>query len=93
MEINSFVMGAEIDGVITKFPGIAVKYKKNRCLGLGNNTLYYVSSVQAGGLLQLVAAPDLPPTQAPNPILTESDVVEPPLPAVVVKSQLLTLTM
>ncbi|KAL7217858.1 hypothetical protein ACSBR2_011147 [Camellia fascicularis] len=86
VEINSFVMGAEIDGVITEFPGTAAKYKKNRCLGLGNNTPYYMSPVQAGGLLQLMAAPDLPPAQAPNPILTESDVVEPPLPAVVVKS-------
>ncbi|KAF5949464.1 hypothetical protein HYC85_011457 [Camellia sinensis] len=44
-----------------------------------------MSPVQAGGLLQLMAAPDLPPAQAPNPILTDSDVVEPPLPAVVVK--------
>ncbi|KAL7217853.1 hypothetical protein ACSBR2_011143 [Camellia fascicularis] len=86
VEINSLVMGAEIDGVITEFPGTAAKYKKNRCLGLGNNTPCYMSPVQAGGLLQLMAAPDLPPAQAPNPILTESDVVEPPLPAVVVKS-------
>ncbi|XP_028084146.1 glycerophosphodiester phosphodiesterase GDPDL1-like [Camellia sinensis] len=29
VEINSFVMGAEIDGVITEFPGTAAKYKKN----------------------------------------------------------------
>ncbi|THG01479.1 hypothetical protein TEA_010309 [Camellia sinensis var. sinensis] len=92
VEINSLVMGAEIDGVITEFPGTAAKYinffssYENRCLGLGNNTPYYMSPVQAGGLLQLMAAPDLPPAQSPNPILTESDVVEPPLPAVVVKS-------
>ncbi|GMP52278.1 hypothetical protein CsSME_00018166 [Camellia sinensis var. sinensis] len=86
VEINSYVMGAEIDGVITEFPGTAAEYKKNRCLGLGNNTPYYMSPVQAGGLLQLIAAPDLPPAKAPNPILTDSDVVEPPLPTVVAKS-------
>ncbi|KAL6975232.1 glycerophosphodiester phosphodiesterase [Sarracenia purpurea var. burkii] len=83
VEINSFVMGAGIDGVITAFPGTAAKYKRNRCLGLGNSTPSYMSAVQPGSLMQLISPQDLPPAEAPNPILTETDVVEPPLPAVV----------
>ncbi|MCD9646700.1 hypothetical protein HAX54_036758 [Datura stramonium] len=48
VEINNYIAGAGIDGVITDFPGTAARYR----------------------------------TEAPNPILTESDVVEPPLPPV-----------
>ncbi|KAA8523597.1 hypothetical protein F0562_010020 [Nyssa sinensis] len=83
VEINSYVMEAGIDGVITDFPGTAVKYRRNRCLGLGNKTPAYMSPVQAGSLLQLIPPQILPPAEAPNPILTESDVVEPPLPSAV----------
>ncbi|XP_057473817.1 glycerophosphodiester phosphodiesterase GDPDL3-like isoform X1 [Actinidia eriantha] len=82
VEINSFVMGAGIDGVITEFPGTAAKYKKNKCLGLGDKTPPYMSPVQPGSLMQLITPQYLPPAEAPKPVLTESDVVEPPLPTV-----------
>lgn len=41
-----------------------------------------MSPVQPGSLLGLIAPQFLPPAEAPNPVLTESDVVEPPLPPV-----------
>lgn len=84
-EINTFFQSAEIDGVVSEFPGTAAKFKKNKCLGLGTKTPQYASPVQPGGLLQLITPAFLPPAQAPNPVLTEDDVAEPPLPDVVVK--------
>ncbi|KAF7145889.1 hypothetical protein RHSIM_Rhsim04G0015700 [Rhododendron simsii] len=84
VEINSFVMGAGIDGVVTEFPGTAVRYKKNRCLGLDSKTPNYMSPVQPGGLYQLITPSALPPAEAPYPLLTESEVVEAPLPPVAI---------
>ena len=45
-----------------------------------------MSPVQPGNLLQLVTPAYLPPAEAPNPYLTEADVVEPPLPPVAAKT-------
>ncbi|XAR56756.1 Glycerophosphodiester phosphodiesterase [Bertholletia excelsa] len=86
VEINNYVMGAGVDGVITEFPETAAKYKKNRCLGLGNKTPMYMTPVEPRGLYQLINPSALPPAEAPNPILTENEVTEPPLPPVVVKT-------
>ncbi|XP_059662426.1 glycerophosphodiester phosphodiesterase GDPDL3-like [Cornus florida] len=85
VEINSFVMGAGIDGIITDFPGTAVNYRRNKCLGLGDKTPPYMTPVLPGSLMPLITAQYLPPAEAPNPLLTESDVVEPPLPSGEVK--------
>lgn len=52
----------------------------NQCLGLGNNIPAYMSPVQPGSLVQLITADYLAPAEAPNPVLTEEDVLEPPLP-------------
>lgn len=41
-----------------------------------------MNPVQPGGLLPLITPDYLPPAEAPNPILTEADVTEPPLPPV-----------
>ncbi|XP_058209664.1 glycerophosphodiester phosphodiesterase GDPDL3-like [Rhododendron vialii] len=84
VEINSYVMGAGIDGVVTEFPGTAARYKKNRCLGLGSKTPSYMSPVQPDGLYQVIPPTELPPAEAPNPLLTESEVVEAPLPPVAI---------
>ncbi|KAL6315143.1 hypothetical protein AAG906_035351 [Vitis piasezkii] len=78
VEINSFVMGAGIDGVITSFPQTAASYKKNRCLKY-KNAPSYMSPVQPGSLMQVITSDDMPPALAPYPVLTESDVAEPPL--------------
>ncbi|XP_008227060.1 PREDICTED: glycerophosphodiester phosphodiesterase GDPDL3 [Prunus mume] len=81
VEINSFATGVNIDGVITDFPKTAARYKRNRCLSekvLPN----YMSPIQGASLIQVVTSDYLPPAEAPNPPLTASDVIEPPLPSV-----------
>eukprot|EP00261_Vitis_vinifera_P031590 XP_019072833.1 PREDICTED: glycerophosphodiester phosphodiesterase GDPDL4 isoform X2 [Vitis vinifera] len=78
VEINSFVTGAGIDGVITSFPQTAASYRKNRCLKY-KNAPSYMSPVQPGSLMQVITSDDMPPALAPYPVLTESDVAEPPL--------------
>ncbi|KAF5728439.1 putative glycerophosphoryl diester phosphodiesterase [Tripterygium wilfordii] len=80
VEINSYVEGAGINGVITEFPLTSARYKRNRCLG--SKTLpNYMSPVEPGGLMQVIALASMPPAEAPNPVLTEKDVTEPPLPS------------
>ncbi|KAH0709728.1 hypothetical protein KY290_011132 [Solanum tuberosum] len=81
VEINNYIVGAGIDGVITDFPRTAATYRRNRCLGYKHPSLYF-SPVETGGLLQFMSRQSLPPAEPPSPILTESDVVEPPLPPV-----------
>ncbi|KAL1821457.1 hypothetical protein DCAR_0417869 [Daucus carota subsp. sativus] len=82
VELNSFVVGADIDGVITEFPRTANNYRRNRCLGLGTNTPPYMTPVEPGSLLTVVLPQ--PPAQAPSPVLSDSNVLEPPLPSVAV---------
>ncbi|XP_022753067.1 glycerophosphodiester phosphodiesterase GDPDL3-like isoform X2 [Durio zibethinus] len=86
VEINSFYMGAGINGVITDFPKTSDRYRRNRCLNRGSKIPGYMSPVQPGGLWLLITLPYLPPAEAPNPYLTEGDVVEPPLPPVAAKT-------
>ncbi|KAI3928579.1 hypothetical protein MKW98_024180 [Papaver atlanticum] len=81
VEINSYVMGADIDGVITDFPATAASYKKSKCLE-AKELPPYMAPAQPGSLLQLVTTQYLPPTEAPNPSFTVADVSEPPLPPV-----------
>lgn len=50
------------------------------------DTPIYMAPVLPGGLVSLMEKPDLPPAEAPDPILTESNVIEPPLPPVVQRS-------
>ncbi|KAG6423851.1 hypothetical protein SASPL_114255 [Salvia splendens] len=79
VEINSHVSYYGINGVITDFPATAAKYKRNRCLAYKNMPLY-MSPVMPGSLIAIMAKQDLPPAEAPNPVLTADSVVEPPLP-------------
>ncbi|TKY46972.1 Glycerophosphodiester phosphodiesterase GDPDL4 [Spatholobus suberectus] len=81
VEINTYVQDAEIDGVITDFPKTANRYRRNRCLNLGNSTPPYMLPVAAGSLLQAIDESLLPPAIAPIPPLTEAEVTEPPLPS------------
>ncbi|CAM9003846.1 unnamed protein product [Rhodiola kirilowii] len=81
VELNSFVQGGEIDGIITAFPKTAASYKRNKCLAM-KPVPPYMQAVQPGALLGLIQPTSLPPAEAPYPVLKESDVNEPPLPAV-----------
>ncbi|WOG96058.1 hypothetical protein DCAR_0415388 [Daucus carota subsp. sativus] len=83
VELNSFVAGAGIDGVITDFPGTANKYRRNPCLSLGKDTPSYMTPVGPGSLLTV--SETQPPAVAPSPVLDVSDVTEPPFPSVAAK--------
>ncbi|RIA05611.1 hypothetical protein BRARA_K00129 [Brassica rapa] len=85
VEINSYVTGAGVNGTVTEFPFTAARYRRNRCLG-SKETPPYMAPVQPGGLLQVVNAASLPPAEAPNPVFTDADVTEPPLPPVTAKA-------
>ncbi|KAG5064752.1 hypothetical protein GLYMA_02G296400v4 [Glycine max] len=82
VEINTYITGAQIDGIITDFPKTADRYRRNKCLGLGDNKPTYMEPVQPGSLFGLITKEFLPPAEAPFPPLTESEVAEPPLPPV-----------
>ncbi|CAH9083630.1 unnamed protein product [Cuscuta europaea] len=82
VELNSFVFGeTPIDGVITGFPATADRYRRSYCMGY-KELPQYMQPVQPGSLLQLITPQLLPPTEAPSPTLTESDIAQPDLPAV-----------
>ncbi|CAN8230395.1 unnamed protein product [Cochlearia groenlandica] len=85
VELNSYVTGTVINGTITDFPLTAARYRKNRCLA-SKDLIPYMAPVQPGGLLGSVSSISMPPAQAPNPIFTDADVTEPPLPPVTAKS-------
>ncbi|CAN6987695.1 unnamed protein product [Brassica rapa subsp. trilocularis] len=85
VEINSYVTGPGINGTITEFPFTAARYRRNRCLA-SKETLSYMAPVQPGGLLEVVSPGSLPPAEAPNPVFTDADVTEPPLPPVTAKA-------
>ncbi|RDX91544.1 Glycerophosphodiester phosphodiesterase GDPDL4, partial [Mucuna pruriens] len=80
VEINTYVQDAGVDGIITDFPKTANRYRRNRCLNLGDNTPPYMEPVAVGSLLQNMDKSFLPPALAPAPPLTEAEVTEPPLP-------------
>jgi hypothetical protein len=54
-------------------------YAGNKCLNLGGKTPPYMRPVRAGDLYGLIAKQSLPPAYPP---LTNSEVIEPPLPPV-----------
>ncbi|EYU43134.1 hypothetical protein MIMGU_mgv11b015422mg [Erythranthe guttata] len=70
-----------IDGVVTPYPATAAEFTRNRCLGYKDAPLY-MRPPQPVGLIKYMTAQDLPLAKAPNPILTDKDVLEPPLPSV-----------
>ncbi|AQK72175.1 Glycerophosphodiester phosphodiesterase GDPDL3 [Zea mays] len=81
-QINAYVQGAKVDGIITDFPGTAHRYKLNSCTSMGNSAPLFMQPPQPGSLL-LTMAPDVqPPAAAPMPLLTDADVAEPALPPV-----------
>ncbi|KAL4554709.1 hypothetical protein LXL04_037311 [Taraxacum kok-saghyz] len=81
VEINTYVTGASVNGVITDYPATAAKYTRNRCLGLAaNDTPPYMSPASTGQLFSIMTPQFIPPAEAPSPILTDADVAEGPIP-------------
>ncbi|CAO2035411.1 unnamed protein product [Urochloa humidicola] len=80
VQINAYVKGAGVDGLITDFPATARRYKVNNCMNMGNSTPSFMAPVRAGELIETINKAAQPPALAPMPLLRDSDVVEPPLP-------------
>ncbi|CAD6260564.1 unnamed protein product [Miscanthus lutarioriparius] len=79
-QINAYVKGALVDGLITDFPATARRYKVNNCMNMGNSTPNFMAPAHPGDLIQIISKSAQPPALAPIPPLTESDVAQPPLP-------------
>ncbi|KAI3769170.1 hypothetical protein L6452_00270 [Arctium lappa] len=83
VEINSYVNGAKVDGVVTDYPSTSARYRRNRCLGLpANRTPTYMAPAAAGELFKFMAPQFMPPIGAPNPVLKDDDVAEEPIPPI-----------
>ncbi|RCV34072.1 hypothetical protein SETIT_7G133500v2 [Setaria italica] len=80
VQINAYVKGAGVDGLITDFPATARRYKVNSCMNMGNSAPIFMAPPRAGDLMQIISKLAQPPALAPMPLLTDSDVAEPPLP-------------
>ncbi|XP_013622594.1 PREDICTED: glycerophosphodiester phosphodiesterase GDPDL4-like isoform X1 [Brassica oleracea var. oleracea] len=85
VEINTHVTGAGVSGTITEFPLTAARYKRNRCVARKDTPVYMIP-VPPAGLLEIVSPTFLPPAEAPNPVFTDADITEPPLPPVTAKA-------
>ncbi|KAK9057203.1 hypothetical protein SSX86_024570 [Deinandra increscens subsp. villosa] len=81
VEINSYINGAEANGVITSYPATASRYRRNVCLGLpADQTPPYMSPAGPGQLFALMSPNAMPPAEAPNPVLEDADVAQGPIP-------------
>ncbi|KAD3067185.1 hypothetical protein R6Q59_018720 [Mikania micrantha] len=84
VEINSYINGAGVDGVITSYPATASKYRRNHCLGLpAEQTPPYMIPVGPGQLFSFMTPQLIPPAEAPNPVLDVADVAQGPIPPAV----------
>ncbi|OWM72820.1 hypothetical protein CDL15_Pgr021126 [Punica granatum] len=82
-ELATYIVGLEVDGVITDFPATATRYTKSRCFDINGDQA--ILPVQPGSLVSLVEGAG-PPAEAPAPALEAKNVVDPPLPPVVAKT-------
>ncbi|XP_050212907.1 glycerophosphodiester phosphodiesterase GDPDL6 [Mercurialis annua] len=80
LEIATYIVGLEVDGIITEYPATANRYLRNVCSNLNYDLTYSVLPIEPPLLLQFITAPM--PAVAPAPVLDVADVVDPPLPAV-----------
>ncbi|XP_061375665.1 glycerophosphodiester phosphodiesterase GDPDL3-like [Gastrolobium bilobum] len=78
VEINSFVQGAKVNGIVTDFPKTADRYRRNKCLKMGEKPAY-MSPVEPGKLLKQIPKVSLPRPPPSLPVLTVPNVTEPPL--------------
>ncbi|CAA7397951.1 unnamed protein product [Spirodela intermedia] len=75
-DINLFIKGAGVEGLITEFPATVEAFRRSPCSG-GNSTPPYWTPVTPTELVNMSRLPALPPP----PSLADGDIVEPPLPS------------
>ncbi|XP_076911148.1 glycerophosphodiester phosphodiesterase GDPDL3-like [Bidens hawaiensis] len=80
VELSSYVMGADVDGVVTDYPATTARYRSSRCLELPPDQIPpYMIPAKPGLLLEYMTPQFMPPAEAPNPILTDADVADAPI--------------
>ncbi|KAL5065027.1 hypothetical protein RYX36_026764, partial [Vicia faba] len=80
LEINSFVIAAKVNGIITNFPKTAARYTGNKCLKHGKKAPY-ANPIEPGKLLrQISKSSHLTPSPS-LPVLHDSNVTEPHFPS------------
>ncbi|KAG6507896.1 hypothetical protein ZIOFF_033249 [Zingiber officinale] len=77
--INTYFVGAGVDGIITDFPGTGRRYKRHTCRKL-REPPNYMLPIHDRLLLSQMSPGVMPPAMAPMPMLSTSNVTEPPLP-------------
>nr|GEW91760.1 glycerophosphodiester phosphodiesterase GDPDL3-like [Tanacetum cinerariifolium] len=81
VEINTYVNGAEVHGVITSYPATADRYRRNRCPGLpSDQSPRYMFPAVPGQLFNFMTPNMMPPAEAPNPVLDDAYVAPEPIP-------------
>nr|XP_043630293.1 glycerophosphodiester phosphodiesterase GDPDL3-like [Erigeron canadensis] len=81
VEIGTYAMAAGVNGVITDFPATAARYRRSKCLQLPDDKVpSYSLPAEPGMLLKPMAPRSMPPAAAPNPVLTDADLADPPIP-------------
>ncbi|PQM42045.1 glycerophosphodiester phosphodiesterase GDPDL7 [Prunus yedoensis var. nudiflora] len=89
IEIASYALEFQVDGIVTDFPATASKIMRCPCNDMDPkaNIPYPILPVEPGALLGLVGPEALSPAQAPSPALQTSNVVDPRVPEVVKKNE------
>ncbi|KAG1363936.1 putative Glycerophosphodiester phosphodiesterase GDPDL7 [Cocos nucifera] len=84
VEIATYAAGLAVDGIVTEFPATASAYFRSPCSDVEANLPFSILPVEPGSLLKEAQPELLPPAQAPAPALDAADIVDPPLPPVLV---------
>ncbi|XP_024959663.1 glycerophosphodiester phosphodiesterase GDPDL3-like [Cynara cardunculus var. scolymus] len=82
-EMVTYVMGAGVDGVVTNYPATAARYRRNKCLQLPDDQIPdFALAARPGELVREMLPGSKPPAGAPNPVLTDADLADAPIPPV-----------
>ncbi|KAI3703031.1 hypothetical protein L6452_28785 [Arctium lappa] len=82
-EMVSYVLGAGVDGVVTDYPATAARYRRNKCLQLPDDQIpVFALPAMPSQLFGDMVPGSIPPAGAPNPVLTDADLADAPIPPV-----------
>ncbi|KAF6171257.1 hypothetical protein GIB67_036925 [Kingdonia uniflora] len=79
MEIATYVSGIGVDGLETEYPATASAYLRSSCSRPESEVPPIVAP---GALMSSIPTDVLPPVEAPSPLLEPVDVLDPPLPSI-----------
>ncbi|XP_012448234.1 glycerophosphodiester phosphodiesterase GDPDL7 [Gossypium raimondii] len=80
IEIATYVIDVEVDGIITEFPKTASRYLRSPCANI--HAVYTILASPPGELLKILPKRVIQTKDFPPPPLEIKDIVDPPLPPV-----------